>query len=146
MSPIKLTALLTFAGTLAVASLCVAAYEAVRATEMAGIAASAQSNADATQRQYLASLEYRIARLEEGTKDTPAQADDAPAEDEPVDHSGPTYKKGTLHAEQRLAKRHGFHYYLGNAMQSVSVTRKVPSTSSMMIRGLNRDAGISNTK
>jgi hypothetical protein len=89
-------AALATAGVITVASLGFAGYESTRASELAGIAATAQLNASETQRQYLASLDYRISRLEEG-----AQGDGPSNED-----ADPQYQKNMLQAQAVAMRRH----------------------------------------
>ncbi|MBK4736149.1 hypothetical protein [Noviherbaspirillum pedocola] len=105
MSSKKIVAVATASLVVAVASLGFAAYEAQRAGELAEIAAEAQINADATQRQYLASLDYRISRLEEGGQGDDGQGDDA-ANGQGGD-AAPVYQDGSLQAT-----RHDAHHRL----------------------------------
>lgn len=107
MSSTKSTAVTVAAIVVAAASMGFAGYEAHRAGELAGIAAEAHINADAAQRQYLASLEYRIARLEEG-----GQSDDGRDDDSADGQDGgnaPEYQKGMLQAAHRHARRPARH-------------------------------------
>lgn len=104
----KSTAVTVAAIVVAVASLAFAGYEAHSAGELAGIAAEAHINADATQRQYLTSLEYRIARLEEEAQGKESREHD-PADGQDEDNA-PGYQKAMLQAVQRHAKRPVRHH------------------------------------
>jgi hypothetical protein len=104
---------LATAGVITVASLGFAGYEATRASEMAGIAATAQLNANETQRQYLASLDYRISRLEEG-----AQGDGSSNED-----ADPQYQKDMLQA--KAMRRHASHSPAPGALRKVALNGAV---------------------
>ncbi|MBK4735009.1 hypothetical protein [Noviherbaspirillum pedocola] len=87
----------------AIASLGFAGYQVQRAGELARIAAEAHLHADATQRQYLSSLEHRIARLEEEGIQGDDNYDHDPIAQDP--DKATAYQQGMLQAAQRHAKR-----------------------------------------